>query len=67
LFCGPGRYEDNTESTPLLVLKEAIKNSKIRDRFVSIFTDKDKDHIERLRKEFENLEGINLLTEVLHF
>jgi three-Cys-motif partner protein len=26
LFAGPGRYEDGTQSTPLLILEKAIQN-----------------------------------------
>jgi len=61
LFCGPGRYEDDTESTPLLVLRKAIENPLIQKRFVSIFTDRQVEHIERLRKEIYSLQAINTL------
>jgi len=61
LFSGPGRYKDGTQSTPLLVLKKAIENSEIRSRFVSIFTDKEKDNIEILIREVATLQGIETL------
>ena len=32
LFAGPGRYEDNTKSTPLLVLEKAIANPQMAER-----------------------------------
>jgi three-Cys-motif partner protein len=62
LFCGPGLYEDGTESTPILVLREAIANNDIRERFISIFTDKEVEFVESLRAAIEEIPGIDLLT-----
>lgn len=61
LYCGQGRYEDGTESTPLLVLKEAIKDPRIHDRFISIFTDKEPEYIKRLQEEVDGLPEITVL------
>jgi len=63
LFSGPGRYEDGTESTPLLVLRKAIANSEIGNHLISIFTDKWEGHIESLEEEIGNLPGIENLKE----
>jgi three-Cys-motif partner protein len=41
LFAGPGRYEDGTKSTPLLILEQAIADQNLRDMLVTIFNDKD--------------------------
>ena len=41
LFAGPGRYEDGTESTPILVLKKACENDNIHNKLVSVFNDVD--------------------------
>jgi len=62
LFCGPGMYEDGTESTPVLVLREAIANNDIRERFISIFTDKEIEFVESLRAAVEKIPGIDLLS-----
>lgn len=61
LFSGPGRYKDGAESTPILVLKAVIANDNIRNRLVSIFTDKRKDHSDFLWKEVAKLPGIKTL------
>ena len=37
LFAGPGRYEDNTMSTPLLVLEKAIAEPEMAERLVTFF------------------------------
>jgi three-Cys-motif partner protein len=40
LFAGPGRYEDNTKSTPLLVLEKAITDPKMAERLITFFNDR---------------------------
>ena len=37
LFAGPGRYEDNTKSTPLLVLEKAIDDPQMARKTCNIF------------------------------
>jgi len=36
LFAGRGRYDDGTQSTPIKILKNAIKKPDIRDRLVTL-------------------------------
>lgn len=50
LFAGPGRYEDGTVSTPVLILQKAIGNEKMRQRLVTIFNDKDEANANSLKK-----------------
>lgn len=64
LFSGPGRYNDGTESTPLMVLRKAIENKKIRDNLVSIFTDKDQQHVKSLQQEISNFSGVKALMNI---
>lgn len=61
LFSGPGRYEDDSASTPLLVLQEAIANEAIRNGLVSIFNDKDENNSQALKNEIAQLPGIETL------
>jgi three-Cys-motif partner protein len=61
LFCGPGRYEDGTESTPLLVLRKAIQRPDIREALRIVFNDICKEHIETLKSEIAKLPGISEL------
>lgn len=58
LFCGPGRYEDGSASTPLLLLSEALKIPQLRDGLVSIFNDADEKHTNTLEKEIARLPNI---------
>jgi three-Cys-motif partner protein len=62
LFAGPGRYDDGTKSTPLMILeKPAIANDKLRNRLVSIFNDKDDNNTRSLQEAIKNLPGIDSL------
>ncbi|NOT55205.1 MAG: three-Cys-motif partner protein TcmP [Deltaproteobacteria bacterium] len=61
LFAGRGRYEDETKSTPLLILEQAIKNPDLRDRLVTIFNDKDAENVHSLQREIDLLPGIEQL------
>lgn len=61
LFAGPGRYEDGTLSTPLLVLKKAIEDDDMRDMLVTLFNDKDAGNVGKLRNAIESLQGIDKL------
>jgi three-Cys-motif partner protein len=61
LFCGPGRYEDGTKSTPLLILEKAIADKKMRNLLVTVFNDKDVLNSKSLEKAIADLPGIDLL------
>lgn len=62
LFAGPGRYEDGTLSTPLLVLKTAIEDEDMRGMIVTLFNDKDAGNVGKLEKAIAALPGIDKLT-----
>lgn len=61
LFAGPGRYEDGTKSTPLLILEQAIADSEMRKRLVTLFNDRDTNNVQALQKAIETLPGIETL------
>ena len=61
LFAGPGRYDDGTQSTPLLILEMAIKTPKFRDRLVTIFNDKDEGNTNSLQQAINEHPGIETL------
>src|SRR5215831_7535107 len=58
LFAGPGRYKDGTQSTPLLVLKQAIDDPEMRKMLVTVFNDKDEDNSRSLEQAINRLPGI---------
>jgi len=61
LFCGPGRYKDGTESTPLLILRRAIAKPGLREHLVTVFNDANPRHAEALRTEVRVLPGAETL------
>lgn len=60
-FAGPGKYEDEAKSTPLLVLEKAIDSKKIRDRLVSVFNDANPDFTKNLEDAIKLIPGIDTL------
>jgi len=61
LFAGPGRYEDNTKSTPLLVLEKAIADPQMAKRLVTFFNDKNLKNTLSLNQAIQELPGIGKL------
>jgi three-Cys-motif partner protein len=61
LFAGPGRYDDGTKSTPLLVLERAIADSQLADLLVTIFNDLDSTSTRSLETAIQDLPEIERL------
>lgn len=61
LFAGPGRYEDGTKSTPLLILEQAIADRQMRSMLVTMFNDLDPDNTQSLQRAIDELPGIKRL------
>jgi len=61
IFSGPGRYEDGTLSTPLLVLQQAIADEDMRQMVVSVFNDRSADRAGKLQAAIAALPGIETL------
>ncbi|MEM7132065.1 MAG: three-Cys-motif partner protein TcmP [Chloroflexota bacterium] len=61
LFAGPGKYEDGTESTPLLILRKAIDEADISKRLVTFFADMNGANVDSLLHCVEELPGIDTL------
>ncbi len=54
LFAGPGRYEDGTKSTPLLVLERAVQDLDLRKMLVTLFNDMDSENVRSLQNAIES-------------
>lgn len=61
LFAGPGRYNGQSKSTPLLVLETILANPDLAARMVTLFNDKDTANIESLKTAINQLDGIDRL------
>jgi len=61
LFAGPGRYDDGTKSTPLIILEKAIEDEQMCQMLVTVFNDKDVDNARGLQRAIGSLPGIDKL------
>ncbi len=61
LFAGPGRYEDGSASTPLMILSKLVENERLREKVVTLFNDADENHTATLQGEIDKLPGIDSL------
>jgi three-Cys-motif partner protein len=61
LFAGPGRYDDNTLSTPLLILEKALTTTDMCEHLVTVFNDGDSEHVQALENAILDLPGIERL------
>ena len=60
LFAGRGRYEDGTDSTPLLVLKKASEDDDIRNMLVSVFNDMNPEHVQDLQDAIDSSPEVSM-------
>jgi len=61
LFAGPGKYKDDTPSTPVIVLQTAIKDPRLREMLVTVFNDKNPEFAKSLQRTIEAIPGIETL------
>ena len=61
LFAGPGRYDDQSKSTPLMVLETVLANPELSNRMVTMFNDKDAANVKSLKTAISELVGIDRL------
>lgn len=61
LFAGKGRYEDDSKSTPLLILERVIETPQLSQMLVTLFNDEDEDYCLQLQKEIDAIPDINNL------
>lgn len=59
LFAGPGRYSDESKSTPILVLETILANPELKSRVVTWFNDKDIENIKNLKQTVDQLPGVD--------
>ena len=61
LFSGPGRYQDGSKSTPLLILERAIADPEMSQMLVTLFNDKDSDNTQSLDQAIKLIPNIGTL------
>jgi three-Cys-motif partner protein len=61
LFAGPGRYEDGTVSTPLMVLDKAVADPDMRNMLVTVLNDRNSEYADSLKEAIDSLPDISRL------
>lgn len=61
LYSGPGKYEDGTYSTPIIILKHIMSDNELAEKVVTYFNDKDEECYKNLKDNIDSLEGIDKL------
>ena len=61
LFCGPGRYNDGIESTPLAILRNAVADHNIAHCLITFFVDENPEFVETLYNEISKISNLNIL------
>jgi len=61
LFAGPGRYDDGSPSTPLLVLQKALERDERTKALVSLFNEPNTEYHRRLEANIKSLPAVERL------
>ncbi|MDA1050939.1 MAG: three-Cys-motif partner protein TcmP [Planctomycetota bacterium] len=61
LFCGPGKYDDGTDSTPLMIMRRVLNRPELRDRLLTVFNDRLPKNTAALEAALAALPGIDQL------
>lgn len=62
LFSGPGRYRGGEDSTPLLILKRAVQDPRLRSGLRTLFNDSKPDFVSALRERIAEVPEIDRLS-----
>jgi three-Cys-motif partner protein len=60
-FCGPGVYEDNSESTPVQIVRFVLTDERLRRYMMMLFEDKDPLYVDNLEATLRALDGFDQL------
>ncbi|MGL4392863.1 MAG: three-Cys-motif partner protein TcmP [Fusobacteriaceae bacterium] len=53
LFCGPGKYDDGHNSTPILLLNKILNNPTAHEKLQLVFNDSSKENYDKIKKHIE--------------
>ncbi|HEY2473442.1 MAG TPA: hypothetical protein VGI19_01450 [Candidatus Cybelea sp.] len=66
-FCGPGVYEDRTESIPVEIVRFVLKDERLRKIIMMLFEDKNPSYLDNLTETLQALDGFNSLVHAPKF
>ena len=61
LFCGPGKYGDDKDAAPLLIIKQVLSNPVLCSKMRMIFNDQDVSNIEALKSQIDAIDASGAL------
>lgn len=67
LFCGPGQYDDGTESVPLRVVRTILADPKLSSRMIIAFNDENASNIENLKRCIAEIDSFGVLKDRIQF
>jgi three-Cys-motif partner protein len=67
LFAGRGRFDDGSESTPMLIVRKTVGDATLGKAVKIFFNDKSGDEISALQREVDNIPGIEQLAHAPRF
>jgi len=67
LFAGRGRFDDGSESTPILIVRKALNDPTLSRALKTFFNDKEADEIAALQREIGAIAGIEGLAYAPRF
>lgn len=67
LFCGPGKYENDKDSAPILIIRNTLEDPILAAKMQFIFNDQDKDNIDELRRNIDMVDANSTLKPNIQF
>ena len=67
LFCGPGKYENDKDSAPVLILRNVLEDLDLVKKMYFIFNDQDPQNIELLKTNIGKIDSKDLLKNRISF
>jgi three-Cys-motif partner protein len=67
LFAGRGRFEDGSESTPMIIVRKAVHDATLRKTLKIVFNDKSADETAALEPEIRGIPGVDRLVNAPRF
>lgn len=66
-FCGPGVYDDKTESTPVEMVRFVLNDARLRSIMRMLFEDSNPSYVDNLAMTLRGLDGFDLLANPPQF
>jgi len=62
LFAGPGKFNDGSKSTPIIITENILQNSVFRQKVILYFNEMEEEYYAQLKENIQKISGIETLT-----